>query len=301
MRIVFNGRDLSAGQQPRFYTGLDRVGRLAYDGAMSEGALCRREDLWVEVEGGRLAVRRLCPPARRADSEPIVLLHEGLGCIDLWRRFPEMLAEHARREVVLYDRLGHGRSQGVPVRRGIDYLHRAVEHELTHLLEQLGIEHPTLLGHSDGGTMALLYGAKHDCTAIVTVAAHAAVEAEALAGIRQTVERWRSTRLRKSLERYHGDKAARLFEDWSETWLAEWFREWSIFDELLTVRCPVLVVQGEDDEYASRQHPLDIAESLGGPARAEILPGCGHSPHIQDPRRLLKRVARWLEVNDARV
>lgn len=253
-----------------------------------------REDLELEVGGGRLAACRLRPPGVREDGLTLVLLHEGLGCIDAWRSFPESLVRATGLPALLYDRRGYGRSSALDRPWGVDYLHRAALDELPGVLAACAVERPLLVGHSDGGTIALLHAAHHAPAAIVAEAAHCFVEEAARAGIRRTIGRWAHGNLRRRLERLHGANAEAVFRSWADTWLAPWFDGWSITAELAAVHCPALLLQGADDEYATAGHLAEIAARLGGPVRAELLPDCGHVPHHDAPGVVTDLVARWV-------
>jgi pimeloyl-ACP methyl ester carboxylesterase len=253
-----------------------------------------REDLELEVGGARLAARRLQPGIAAAPVPTLVLLHEGLGCIDAWRSFPECLVRATGLPALLYDRRGYGRSSALDRPWGADYLYRAALEELPAVLAACAVERPLLVGHSDGGTIALLYAAHHAPIAIVAEAAHVFVEDAARAGIRQAERRWSNGYLRRGLERLHGPQAERVFRSWADTWLAPWFDGWSITAELAAVTCPALLLQGADDEYATAGHLAEIAARLGGPVRAELLPDCGHAPHHDAPDVVIDLVARWM-------
>jgi pimeloyl-ACP methyl ester carboxylesterase len=253
-----------------------------------------REDLELEVGGARFAARRLRPPGVRADGPVLVLLHEGLGCIEAWRSFPERLVQATGMPALLYDRRGYGRSSALDRPWGVDYLHRAALEELPAVLAACAVERPLLVGHSDGGTIALLYAAHHAPVAIVAEAAHCSVEEAARAGIRRTAGRWEAGDLRRRLERLHGAKAETFFRSWADTWLATWFDGWSITGELPAVTCPALLLQGAGDEYATAGHLAEIAARLGGPVRTELLPGCGHAPHHDAPEVVTDLFARWI-------
>jgi len=254
----------------------------------------QREDLELEVGGALLAARRLRPAGAAVDAPTLVLLHEGLGCIDAWRAFPERLVRATGLPALLYDRRGYGRSSPLDRPWGFDYLHRAALEELPAVLAACAVERPLLVGHSDGGTIALLHAAHHAPAAIVAEAAHVFVEDAARAGIRQAERRWSNRDLRRGLERLHGTQAERVFRRWADTWLAPWFDGWSITGELAAVTCPALLVQGADDEYATPAHLAEIAARLGGPVRAELLPGCGHAPHHEAPTVVIDLVVDWL-------
>jgi len=253
-----------------------------------------REDLELEVGGVLLAARRLRPAGPAAGAATLVLLHEGLGCIEAWKSFPKRLVQATGLPALLYDRRGYGRSGTLDRPWGVDYLHRAALDELPGVLAACAIERPLLLGHSDGGTIALLYAAHHEPVAIITEAAHVFVEEAARAGIRRAVRRWETGDLRPRLERLHGAHTERVFRSWADTWLAPWFDGWSIIDALPAVRCPALLLQGVDDEYATPDHLAEIAAGLAGPVHAELLDGCGHAPHHEAPGVVISLIARWI-------
>jgi pimeloyl-ACP methyl ester carboxylesterase len=253
-----------------------------------------REDLELEVGGARLAVRRLRPSAAAATAPTLVFLHEGLGCTDAWRAFPERLVRATGLPALLYDRRGYGRSSALERPWGVDYLHRAALEELPAVLAACAVVRPLLVGHSDGGTIALLFAARHDPLAIVAEAAHGFVEEAARAGIRRTERRWASGDLKRGLERLHGAKAEAIFRSWADTWLAPWFDGWSITGELPAVTCPALLLQGADDEYASPAHLAEIAGRLAGPVRSELLAGCGHAPHHEAPEVVIDLIVEWM-------
>jgi len=237
------------------------------------------EDVVVGVGGRFLAARRLWPAAGVTQPETLVLLHEGLGCIDMWRRFPEILAWRSGCAVVVYDRWGYGRSDRRDRPWGLQYLHEAALEELPGLLDVLGVDRPVLLGHSDGGTIALIHAAHHPVRAAVTMAAHAWVEQAAVDGVAQTVQAWHEGRLESRLARYHGAATRDVFFRWADTWQAEWFRGWSIGELLGSVVCPVEVIQGCSDEYATREHALQLANGLGGCHEVHLLPDVGHAAY----------------------
>jgi len=259
------------------------------------------EDLDVDVAGARLAVRRVRPPKLRAETPTLVFLHEGLGCIESWRGFPAQLAAANGLPAMAYDRRGYGRSDPLARVWSIDYLHRAALDELPAVLAACGIERPLLVGHSDGGSIALLYAAHHRPVGVVTEAAHVFVEEAARDGIRRTLEWWGAGDLRRRLERLHGPKTEPIFRSWADTWLAPWFDHWSIVDDLAKVTCPALLIQGSSDEYATPEHLDEIAARLRGMVTAELIPDCGHSPHHDQPDLVSELISRWirrLELSD---
>ena len=254
------------------------------------------EDLELELGGARIAAHRLrLPGTPPSPARPVlVFLHEGLGCIEMWKSFPARLAAATGCPALLYDRRGNGRSSPLSEPRGIDYLHRAALDELPAVLEACGVTRPILVGHSDGGSIALLYASQHPARGLIAEAAHVHVEEQALIGIRQMVRQWQSSPVHRLLHRYHGDKTEALFAAWADTWLAPWFRGWTIEDCLPAVTCPALVLQGLEDEYATPAHAKLIRARLGGEAEVLLLPGCARSPRLQAEEATLAAAIRFV-------
>ncbi len=246
----------------------------------------------ILVDGLRLEYRDF--PARDADLPTLVLLHEGLGCVAMWRDFPEKLASETGCRVIAGSRAGYGGSEPYADARQPDYMHREGEVALPALLAALQIERPILIGHSDGGSIALIFAAAFPQTplGIAVMAPHEFVEAETLAGIQAARTVWATTDWPKKLARYHTD-APRVFSDWNDTWLSPAFRDWNIEACLPKIACPVLAIQGCDDEYATMRQIDVIAEQV---PRTELLKleNCGHSPQRDQEAAVLAALAGFV-------
>ncbi len=257
------------------------------------------EDFTVSADGRRLAVRRLHAPAA-AGGPParptLVFLHEGLGSIAQWRDFPAALCRRVGLPGLIYDRWGFGGSAPLQLPRPVDYLTREAERSLPAVLEACGVTRPFLVGHSDGGSIALLYAAAFPRApaACITLAAHVFVQEVSLDGIRAAARAWREDDLRQRLERYHGVKTEAMFRGWTETWLRPEFRDWNMSGRLPAITCPLLVIQGEDDEYGTAAQVEAIVRGAGGPASPLMLPACGHQPHLQQHEAVLDAVADFI-------
>ncbi len=244
----------------------------------------------VAVPGGKVRARLLGPTLAGGIRSPaLVFLHEALGSVAQWRDFPRRLAEATGWPALVYERLGHGGADPLPAPRDPRYLHVEAETVLPRVLDAVGIHRAALVGHSDGGSIALLAAAAFPARIVgaVTLAAHVFVEEITLEGIRAAVRRYRTTDLPQRLARHHGDKTGALFHAWCDTWLAADFRAWNIEDCLPRIRCPLLAVQGEDDPYGSAAQVEAIARGAGGPVATLMLRSCGHSPHLQAPEAVL--------------
>ncbi|RTQ49642.1 alpha/beta hydrolase [Hymenobacter gummosus] len=258
----------------------------------------RKEALRLDLGGYQLQVLRLHPPGPAADQLPtLVFLHDSLGCIRLWRDFPARLARATGCPVLVYDRRGYGQSDAFSAApRTPGYL-EAEAPVLRQLLSRCGIHRAILFGHSDGGSIALVAAAQYpgQIAAVVTEGAHVFVEDLTLAGIRAAQEQYRSTNLPERLARYHGPKTEAVFRAWADTWLAPGFRRWNIEGYLPRIQCPVLVLQGENDEYGTTAQVEAIASQVGGPARSVLLPGAAHSPHKEAPDETLRLAAAFVQ------
>lgn len=233
---------------------------------------------------------------------PWVFLHEGLGSVSMWSgrdgSWPRSVCEATGRAGVVFSRRGYGRSDPIADVRGSgrlgpDYMHREALHVLPALLEALGIDRPMLVGHSDGGTIALLHASRHPVAGCVVMAPHVIVEDLSIASITQARAAFESGDLRQRLARHHADVDC-AFWQWNDVWLSDAFRSFDIRPDCRRIRAPVLAIQGRDDPYGTLQQVHDIAPTQG-PLRIEVLEHCGHSPHKDHPqatRALLAAFAR---------
>lgn len=253
----------------------------------------------VRVEGLRLEYRDV--PAT-ADGRPtLLLLHEGLGCVAMWRQFPERLAALTHCRVIAWSRAGYGGSQPYPEPRTPRYLHREAEEALPAFLRALGITRPVLIGHSDGGSIALLFASLFPQVplGVAVLAPHEFIEAETLASLRTARTAWATTNWPRKLACYHAD-APRVFHDWNDTWLSPAYRDWTIEACLTHIRCPVLAMQGVNDHYATLRQIEVIAEQVPG-ARLLKLPDCGHAPHQDQEEQVLAALAEFVSRLDGSV
>lgn len=222
----------------------------------------------------------------------IVFLHDSLGCVELWRDFLKRIAEACQCNVLIYDRLGYGKSDSMPTsNRLVNYLElEAVV--LNAILENLNIENPILFGHSDGGSIALIAAAKYQnrIKAVICEAGHIFVEEITLKGIREAVHAYQNTNLPLKLQKYHGDKTETIFKAWTETWLRDDFRDWNIEHLLPEVICPLLFIQGENDEYGTLHQVEKTMKSVNGKSEKQIIPNVGHTPHKEASDSVIEKV-----------
>jgi pimeloyl-ACP methyl ester carboxylesterase len=244
---------------------------------------------FLDVDGVRLEFRRV---AGAFTAPTLVLLHEGLGCVGMWKHFPERLAAATGCPVFLWSRQGFGRSDPIPLPRPLDYLERETP-LVGRVLAETGIGRCVLVGHSDGGTIALLAagaGGAPGIEGVATMAAHVFVEEVTVAGIRETQRAWEEGGLRSRLARWHGDNVEGAFRGWCDTWLDPGFRAWNIEKALPSVQVPVLAMQGADDQYGTPSQVDAIVRGVSGPARSMLIPGAGHAPHVDEPDAVIAAI-----------
>ena len=250
------------------------------------------ESSFVTVQGRKLEVRTIAGIHR--DAPVLVFLHEGLGSVSMWRDFPEKAAQATGCAAMVYSRYGHGQSEVLCEPRAVDYMHVEALEALPELLGKLGIAEPILVGHSDGGSIALLYAAVRDgVTGLVLMAPHVFVEDISVKSIAAAKTAFESTDLPQKLGRHHAD-AAKTFRGWNDIWLNPDFRGWSIEEHLPRVYCPVLAIQGFDDEYGTMAQLEAVAKRAGGPVELLRLADCRHSPHRDQPGVVLEAMARFI-------
>lgn len=226
----------------------------------------------------------------------LVFLHEGLGCIEMWRDFPKKLCERTKCPGLVYDRCGYGRSSPETHTRDSGYIHDYALKELPRVIESLIPQRDHILvGHSDGASIALIYGANDfpRLKGLIVEAPHVFVEKETIRGVRSADEIY-DRNGPGGLQKYHGDKTHTVFKSWSDTWLSEWFMAWNIEAVLPSITCPVLVIQGENDEYGTLKQVEAITGQVTGVSASHLIRDCGHSPHREQPDVVLDQLTEFI-------
>jgi len=232
-----------------------------------------------------------------AGRPEIIFLHESLGCIDHWKDFPQKLGQVSHCNILIYDRQGYGKSDPfLSLNRRKDYMETEAD-VLHRILEICKIDKAILFGHSDGGTIALIAASKYPdkISGVITEGAHVFVEEKTLEGIRKAVDSFNTTGMKNKLKKYHGDKTDTVFQVWTETWLSGDFRTWNIESFLPGIKCPCLIIQGENDMYGSNKQVESIINGVNGITEKLIIPGAGHSPHQESRELTLSRSKEFIE------
>jgi pimeloyl-ACP methyl ester carboxylesterase len=230
------------------------------------------------------------------DSRPVlVFLHEALGSIIQWKSFPSELCHSLNLPGIVIERSGHGKSGSLTGERDINYLHQYADETREVLREVLNPNQKTILvGHSDGGSIALIMTARNpkNIQAIVTMAAHTFVEDETLKGVHPAIQAFEAGKL-DGLYKIHGDKTQALFYAWANTWLAPGFKNWDIREEIKSIPVPVLALQGKDDQYGTEEQVNSIVLNKEN-RRGTMIPACGHHPHLEKKEVIISEIRKWL-------
>ncbi|KQM47087.1 alpha/beta fold hydrolase [Chryseobacterium sp. Leaf201] len=226
----------------------------------------------------------------------LVFLHDSLGCTQLWRDFPEQLATAVQCNVLVYDRLGYGKSYPMLTHeRENNYMELEAD-VLDDLLDILGVEEAILFGHSDGGTIALITAARYPekVKAVICEAGHIFVEDVTVKGVKDSLTAYQTTNLAERLAKYHGDKVEMIVKAWTEIWLSKQFRNWNIESLLKKIKAPLLFIQGEKDEYGTLDQVEKTVSQVSGSAERFIIPEAGHTPHKEMPDVVLQKCAGFI-------
>ena len=251
------------------------------------------ESRFIDLSGYLIEYYWTRPPKR--GETVIVMLHEGLGSLSAWQNFPRALSYKTRYPVLVYSRHGYGRSGVIEGSRDKGFMHNDALEILPALLEELSISNPVLLGHSDGASISLIHAGsgRWAVRALILEAAHVFVEEKTLEGIRVIREAYIKGDLKRRLARYHDDPDKSFF-GWNDAWLNPDFLSWNIESYLAKVGCPVLLLQGENDEYGTIRQITKITKKVRGPVDARVIPSCGHSPHRDNPKLVLEIMSKFI-------
>jgi pimeloyl-ACP methyl ester carboxylesterase len=242
-----------------------------------------------------LEARWIGPPADRAPT--VVFLHEGLGSATLWRDFPDRVAAATGCGALVYSRRGYGASPPLAGPHSVRFMHEEALTAVPAVLARFGIENPILFGHSDGASIALIYAGAGlgPVRGMILEAPHVFVEPVCLESIGRLAAAYETTDLGRRLARHHGANTDPMFRAWVDVWLRPEFRSWNIEEYLPAIEAPLLVVQGEDDEYGTLAQVEAVLGQVRGPAGSLVLPDCGHSPHRDRPEAVLEAAARFIQ------
>ncbi len=257
---------------------------------------------FLDIQSQKLEYRFIGPQPDRAPT--LVLLHEGLGCVGLWNDFPDQLQKATGVGVFAYSRAGYGQSSPVTLPRPLTYMHDEASQTLPAVLDAIGFRRGLLIGHSDGASIAAIYAGSHQdhrVGGLVLMAPHFFTEDPGIASIAEAKNAYETGDLRARLSRWHAD-VDNAFKGWNDAWLDLQFRKWDITEFLAYIRVPILIVQGEDDQYGTVKQIETAEQECYCPVEVALLPGVRHSPHRDAPEATLAAISdfvrRALQANE---
>ncbi len=250
---------------------------------------------YIYVNGKKLEAAWFGPSPTEAPT--LIFLHEGLGCVELWRDFPAKLSEATGCGALVYSRLGYGRSDPCLLPRPVRFMHDEGLIVLPELIKTAGIKKCILIGHSDGGSVSIIYAggtAALPLQGLITEAAHVFCEQISVKSIERAKETFLDGNLKENLEKYHGNNTDCAFWGWNGVWLHPDFLNWNLEEYLPKIRVPMLAIQGENDQYGTGAQINSIAEKAGKETKVLMLPDCRHSPHIEKEHQTLQAMTDFI-------
>ena len=247
---------------------------------------------YIDTPFGKHHVQILSPQYPKSEID-LVFLHDALGSIAQWKHFPETLVSATNMRGVIIERIGHGRSEIKLQDHDSNYLHREALDILPIILAKLNIVNPILIGHSDGATISLIFASRFAPAGLILISPHTFVEDQTLTGIKKMKKK--QSNVIEKLTFFHGDKSKSLFNSWHSIWLNKTFRTWNIFEELESIRCPILVIQGEEDQYGTLDQIDAIQQKSNSTTFNKLLIShVGHSPHLESEQLCLDSIVAFL-------
>ncbi len=232
----------------------------------------------------------------KKDSPTLVFLHEGLGCTEMWKDFPYLLSKKTRYPALIFSRLGYGASDPCPTPWKINFMHKEGLQILPAVIKEAKIKDHILIGHSDGGSIGIIYAGSpyaKGLKGLITEAAHIFCEELSVKSISDAKINYEHYDLREKLEKYHGENTENAFRGWNDVWLNQHFIKWNIEKYLPKIKAPMLAIQGLEDQYGTLNQIESIKRRVNR-AITHIIDNCRHSPHSEQPEMVLNIMARFI-------
>jgi pimeloyl-ACP methyl ester carboxylesterase len=249
---------------------------------------------YIYINGFKIEIKVI---SHKSNLEPIIFLHEGLGSIALWKDFPLRVAKATGRDIILYSRIGMGKSSPIQENRKLSYMHDEAKIYLPQIIKYFNLPEVILFGHSDGASIALIYaGSGFKVKSLILEAPHVFVENISIKGIKIAEKAWNNNNLKDKLSKYHEDVEG-AFNGWCNVWLSKGFKNWNIEDYLKSITVPIQLIQGSNDEYGSLKQLESIEKNVSGRTYRHEIEDCGHSPHSQYPIEITNKIKYFLSNN----
>ena len=249
---------------------------------------------FIYINGFKIEIKVI---SQNSNLEPIIFLHEGLGSVSLWKDFPLKVSKATNRDVILYSRIGMGKSSPIRENRKSTYMHDEANIYLPQIIKSLNLSEVILFGHSDGASIALIYaGSGFKVKSLILEAPHVFVEDISIKGIVYAKKMWHSNDLKNKLSKYHKDVSG-AFNGWCNAWLSKEFRKWNIESYLKNINLPIMLIQGLNDEYGTLKQLDSIDKNVINKTYRIEIEDCGHSPHTQYPKEIINKIKYFLSYN----
>ncbi len=252
---------------------------------------------YLKVGKHRIAVQYLMQDKKLKQENTIVLLHEGLGCVEMWKDWPNKLIESVELNLVVYSRIGMGQSSKEEKKKNVDFMKEEALFYLPKIINNYCKSEPILLGHSDGASISIIYaGNRLPCKGIILEAPHVIVENITIREISYIRKTWKNNILKNKLKKYHKDPTS-VFFSWCDVWLSEEFKDWNITSFVKNITSPILLIQGLEDQYGTLKQIDLIKKNYFSKARELILKKCRHSPHLEYPKEVIDNIEKFIKNN----
>lgn len=261
--------------------------------------MAKSSEIFAEVFGKSIYCKLINKEFLETDKPVLVFLHEGLGCIEQWKNFPEQMSSKLNLAAFMYDRYGYGKSQKIAEPREIDYLEKEASDYMPELFRKTGLDNykKIIFGHSDGGSIAIVYASlfPNDTLAIITEAAHVFIDEITENGLKEAHHLYYNTDFKEKLRKYHGNNTERMAEAWLSLWLRPEMLNWNIEHYITGITCPVLAIQGTDDNFGNYSQLESIHSKSLGKSEILYIQNCGHIPHHQARDTVFGESVRFLQ------
>ena len=250
---------------------------------------------YFKVGKNKIAVQCFMQPKYLRQDNTIVLLHEGLGCIEMWKDWPKKLADRVKVNLVVYSRLGMGQSSKEEKKKNINFMNEESIYYLPKIIYSYCKDEPILLGHSDGASISIIYaGNKLPCKGIILEAPHVMVEKITINEIKNIKKKWKNSALKEKLKKYHKYPSDAFFS-WCNVWLSKEFVNWNIASLVKNITCPILLIQGSEDQYGTLKQIDLIKRNYLSQVNELILKNCKHSPHLEHPKEVIDKIEKFIK------
>ncbi len=254
------------------------------------------EEYQIPIRNFNIYTKKIHVVGSLSYNYALIFLHDGLGCVESWGDFPLELSQELGIDALLYDRRGYGRSSSYDFSGKVEYLKDEALFVLPEILDAFKISYPIFIGQSDGATISLIFAGIYNNlkSIIVSIAAHTFVENITIDGIKNLINKYTQGKFKQKLNELHFGKADTLFKAWTSTWLMREFLNYNIFDHVRKIHSPILLIQGDSDEFGSLAQIRSVIDNAPSETEVHVFDNCGHFPHISHKNELIETCKEFI-------